>query len=90
MVSREGWDRGETVGVGTRERKPRKIQNQTQPLLFEFVNFQWSDNCNSSAWTAWLDTSLSEELGCVSQLTSGQQGTGKKATKIDYILSLHT
>lgn len=50
MVSREGWERGETVGVGTRERKPRKIQNQTQPLLFEFVvHFQWSDNWNSSA-----------------------------------------
>jgi len=50
MVSGEEWERGETGGIGMRERKPRKIQNQIQPLLFEFVvGFQWSDKCNSSA-----------------------------------------
>lgn len=55
MLSMEGRERGEAVRMGTRERKPRKIQNQTQPLLFEFVvHFQWSDNCNSSAWATWL------------------------------------
>lgn len=90
MVSREGWERGETVEVGTRERKTRKIQNQTRPLLFEFVaHFQWSDNCNSSAWTAWFNTSLSKERECVSQLTSGQQDIGEKARKIDHVFFLH-
>lgn len=35
-------------------------------------------------------STLSKERECVSQLTSGQQDTGEKATKIDHIFSLHT